>query len=82
MKYTRTNTDNYLRFLHDCRLNVENLEADVVEQGFADFGILSKIRNWLWELEVHMDDPVFQSYIADGKDLLDLVEIYRVKLAT
>ena len=82
MSYTRTTDDNYLRFLHDCRLNLERLDCDAVEQGFYDYGMLKHIRNWIWELDVHMDHPVFKTYIEDGNQLLEDIELYRIQIPT
>ena len=45
MNYARTTDDNYLRFLHDCRLEIENIECDAITNGFYDFGLLKQIRN-------------------------------------
>ena len=76
MHYARSTDDNYLRFLHDCRMKVELLECDAVSSGYETFGILKKLASWLWQLDVHMNHPVFTSYIEDGWNLLDEVEIY------
>lgn len=82
MNYTRTTDDNYLRFLHDCRLEIENIECDAITNGFYDFGLLKQIRNWLWELDVHMNHSVFNSYIEDGNELLENLECYRTQIPT
>lgn len=77
MHYARTTDDNYLRFLHDCRMRVENFECDAVSNGYESYGMIKKLASWLWQLDVHMDHPVFTSYLDDGYNLIDEIDVYK-----